>query len=391
MCLRKSGLICQPQPGTIMSNKNLRGLERYSSVIVIAALVAMIAGFIFFPKDSYPSYLIGFLFWIGLTLGCLPLLMLHHLTGGKWGVPLRPFFRAGLATLPLMTLLVVPLFFGLRYLYPWAGLPVTGGAEVLRQRAIYLNTPAVIIRAVISFGVWFWLTWLLVWRRASHDARPGKVQSRLQLASGLGLVLYTVVTSFAVVDWLMAIEPTWYSSIFPAIVLNGQVLCSLALALLLSLPSFRAGPNENKTLNHIASLLFAFVLMWTYLSISQLIIIYAGNLPHEISWYLRRTRGGWLWLALFLATFQFSVPFILLLFRAIKKSRKILTGITVMQLVVQAVAIFWYTAPVYRHSVRLTWTDPVAFIGIGVAWIAVFGRQTRHNPEQEPIIEQNAN
>jgi len=156
-----------------MSNKNLRGVERYASVIVIAALVAMIAGFIFFPKDSYPSYLIGFLFWIGLTLGCLPLLML--------------------------------------------------------------------------------------------------------------------------------------------------------------------------------------------------------------------------WLALFLATFQFSVPFVLLLFRVIKKSRKVLTGITVMQLVVQAVAIFWYTAPAYRHSVRLTWTDPVAFIGIGVAWIAVFGRQTRHNPEQEPILEQNAN
>jgi hypothetical protein len=368
-----------------MNNGNFSRVILYGYAIVAVALLAMIAGFIFSPKDSYPSYLSGFLFWIGLTLGCLPLLMMHHLTGGEWGFPLRPFFLAGLATLPLMALLVIPLFFGLRYLYPWAGLPFSGGAEVLRHRAIYLNTPAVIIRSIIFFAVWFGLSWLLVWRPIPPHARPDRIKSRLQLTSGLGLVLFSVVTSFAVVDWLMAIEPTWYSSIFPAILLNGQVLCALALGLLLSLPGFRARSHDNETLNHIANLLFAFVLMWSYLSISQLIIIYAGDLPHEISWYLRRTQGGWLWLALILVVFQFTLPFLLMLFRGIKKSRKMLIAITITQLAVQAVAIFWYTMPAYRHSLRVTWSDPIAFLGIGIAWIIVFSWHVHRYSQPEPL------
>jgi hypothetical protein len=370
-----------------MNDQNFKRVVRYGSAIVAVALLAMIAGFIFSPKYSYPSYLAGFLFWIGLTLGCLPLLMMHHLTGGEWGFPLRPFFRAGLATLPLMALLVIPLFIGLRYLYPWAGLPSPGVTEVLRQRAIYLNTPAIIIRAIISFAVWLGLAWLLVWRPIPLHLRPGEIRSRLQLTSGLGLVVFSVVTSFALVDWLMAIEPTWYSSIFPAIVLNGQVLGALALGLLLSLPTFRVRPDDSETLNHIANLLFAFVLMWGYLSISQLIIIYAGDLPHEISWYLHRTRGGWLSLALFLVVFQFTLPFVLLLFRGIKKSRKMLAAITITQLAVQAVAMFWYTMPAYRHSLRITWTDPIAFLGIGVAWIIVFSWHIRRHAQPELVID----
>ncbi|MBV9490467.1 MAG: hypothetical protein JO069_12200 [Verrucomicrobia bacterium] len=357
--------------------------ERDGGILSGAALSVMISAFVFSPKYAFPSYLIGFLFWIGITLGCLPLLMIHHLTGGRWGLPLRPFFRAGLATLPLMALLVVPIFLGLRYLYPWAGLPTAEDAkEVLRVRAIYLNVPAVIIRAMVSYAVWLGLTWLLLWQPLPDEARPAKLRARLQLTSGLGLVVFTVVTSFALIDWLMAIEPTWYSSIFPAIVLNGQVLCSLALALLLSLHRFGASRPDDEQLNHISSLLFAFVLMWAYLSVSQLIIIYAGNLPHEISWYLRRTRGSWFWVAMILALFQFALPFVLLLFRGIKKSPRMLTAIAALQLVVQVVATFWYTAPAYRHALRLTWTDPVAFIAIGVAWVVAFGRQVRREPRR---------
>jgi hypothetical protein len=357
----------------------------YGGVVAAVALLALIAAIVFYPKQAYPSYLFGFLFWIGLTLGCLPLLMMHHLTGGKWGFTLRPFFSAGLATLPLMAALVLPLFFGLKYLYPWAGLPSKHAAEVLRQRAIYLNTPGVIIRTVVSYAVWLGLTWLLVWRPVPAEIQPSRIRSRLQLISGVGLVVFCIITSFTLIDWLMAIEPTWYSSIFPAIVLNGQVLCALALALLLSLPRSNAVRIDDEQLNHISTLLFAFVMMWTYLSISQLIIIYAGDLPHEISWYLHRMRGSWLWVACVLALVQFAVPFILLLFRGIKKSPKIMTAVTVGQLGIQVVAMFWYTAPAYRHALRLTWTDVVAFVGIGVAWVVVFSRQAYREPRLETL------
>jgi len=366
-----------------VTNVVLKRWEFRGSVIAGVALLITITGFVFYPKHTYPSYLIGYLFWTGLTLGCLPLVMLHHLTAGRWGFILRPFFYGELATLPLMALLVLPIFFGLKYLYPWAGLPITDGAEILKERAVYLNAPAVIVRAVLSFALWLGLAWLLVWRGAPPRLRAFPVQSRLQLISGIGLVVFVVVTSFTVIDWLMATEPTWYSSIFPAIVLNGQVLCALALAFLLCLRRSEAKPIESEQLNRISNLLFAFVLIWTYLSVSQLIIIYAGNLPHEIVWYRHRTSGNWLWIALFLVTFQFILPFILLLFRGVKKSAKILTAITAMQLTVQAVAMFWYTAPAYRHTLRLDWTDPVAFVGIGAAWAIVFGRQVRRQPHLE--------
>jgi hypothetical protein len=366
-----------------MAATNLTRGERYGGIVAVLALIVLIAGFVFSPTKAYPSYLIGFLFWIGLTLGCLPLLMLHHLTGGKWGFPLRPFFYAGLATLPLMALLVVPLFFGLKHLYPWAGLASKHAEDVLRQRAAYLNTPGMVLRAIVAFAVWLGLTWLLVWRPVPREEQPAKIRSRLQLTSGLGLVAFMIVTSFAFIDWLMAIEPTWYSSIFPAIVLNGQVLCALALALLLSLHRFDAGRPDEETLNHLSGLLFAFVLMWAYLSVSQLIIVYAGNLPHEIGWYLRRTRGGWLGVALVLVAVQFVLPFCLLLFRRIKKSPKMLTAITVAQLAVQVVAMFWYTAPAFRRALRLTWTDPVAFVGIGAAWVLVFRRHALRETQLE--------
>jgi len=337
------------------------------SIVAVAALAALIVGFVVNPRQAYPSYLIGFLFWLGLTLGGLPVLMLHHLVGGKWGFTLRPVFSAALATLPLMTALVLPLFFGLKHLYPWAGLPAEHAAHVLHQRAIYLNTPALIIRTIVYYAVWLGLAWLLVWRPVPAGAQPSKIRARLQLISGIGLVVFCVLTSFTVIDLLMAVEPAWYSSIFPGIVLDGQVLCALALALLLSLPRSKAGRDrlDEEQLNHISTLLFAFILLWAYFSVSQLIIIYAGDLPHEISWYLHRTRGSWLWVAWVVAVVQFALPFLLLLFRGIKKSPKMLLPIAAGQLLIQVIAMFWYTAPAYRHALRVTWTDVAAFVALG--------------------------
>ncbi|HEY0792253.1 MAG TPA: hypothetical protein VGD78_14405 [Chthoniobacterales bacterium] len=366
-------------------NLNLAPEERYGGILGGAALLAVIAGFVISPANAFPSYLIGFLFWIGLTLGCLPLLMLHHLTGGKWGYALRPFLNAGLATLPLMALLIVPIFFGLQHLYPWAGLAGEHTGPVLRARAFYLNTPGMVLRAMVAFSLWLGLSYLLVWRRTSPDEQPARIRSRLQLTSGLGLAAFMVVTSFVFIDWLMAVEATWYSSIFPAIVVVGQVLCALALTLLLRLHWADANRPEVEQLNHLASLLFAFVLVWAYLSVSQLIIIYAGNLPHEINWYLRRTRNGWLGVALILVTVQFVLPFCLLLFRGIKRSPRMLTALAVAQLAVQAVAMFWYTAPAFRPTLRIAWTDPVAFVGIGAAWTFVYRRQAlRETPPNAP-------
>ncbi len=346
-------------------------LPRWATIAVPLAVVLVGGGLVLAPREMFPSYLAGFLFWLGLSLGCLPLLMLHHLTGGRWGFLLRPFLNAGTATLPWMALLLLPVFFGFGHLYPWAG-DHAAADPLLRQRAIYLNPVGVIGRAALCFGVWTFLAWRLVWRPVPPGADPGAVRRSLQTTSGVGLVVYFVVASFAVIDWLMALERAWYSSIFPAIVLDGEVVAALALCLLLSLRRRVRSKADEEGIHQIAGLLFAFVMMWAYFSVSQLIIIYAGNLPHEIGWYLRRIQGGWLGVGLFVVAFHFAAPFCLLLFRRIKGSARALVGVTSLVLLAQATAVFWYAAPTFRPVFHVSWSDPLAWVGIGALWTVVF-------------------
>lgn len=339
-----------------------------------------IVGAILNWQQFIPSYLFAVLFWTGLALGCFPVLMIHHLTGGRWGFVIRRFLETALMTFPLLFVLFLPLLFGLEVLYPWARPSVLEANEILAQKSVYLNPMAFGVRVVVFFLIWIGLAYLLNRWSLQQDGKTDPAPTRrLRALSGPGLIIYGMTVSFASIDWVMSLETNWYSTIFPVLVAMGQMLVALAFGIIV-LVFLRRGPVfasvVTKThFHHLGNLLLSFVMMWSYLAFSQILIIYAGNLPHHTSWYIHRIAGGWVWVLAAIALFQFGIPFLLLLSRDLKENWRPL-GITAGALVgAHVVNIFWQTTPSFHPTgFFLHWLDFAAFIGVGGIWSAVYLR-----------------
>ncbi len=285
-----------------------------------------LVGWLLDPRQFFISYLFAELVWLGVALGCMAFLMIHYLTGGKWGWPVRRFFEAAAKTLPLVGLLFIPICFGIHYLYPWAMPARVAADKILQHKHPYLSVPFFTARAVIAFAIWSWMAYLLnKWSREQDATRDPAPMKRLRKLSGPGLVIYPLTITFVFVDWVMSLEPDWFSTIFPILICIGQMLSGLAFViLLLAWIGPRTSLSEiigKENFHHLGSLLLAFTMLWAYMAFSQLLVIWSGNLPHEISWYLHRIAGGWRWVLVFLVLFHFFGPFFLLLSRQMKRTR----------------------------------------------------------------------
>ncbi|HEX6562962.1 MAG TPA: hypothetical protein VF020_01695 [Chthoniobacterales bacterium] len=364
-------------PDMERASSRLAIAQRFGAISFCAAFIVVVISLFLAPAHAFPSYLMSFMFWLGLTLGCFPVLMIAHLVGGIWTVPIRKFLEAGVSTLPAMAALLIPLFFGFSYIFRWTQPVDLRTAEVLARKAIYLNPPFLIARTCLFFCIWGVLGFFLLrWSKRQLEQSDPIPTLVLRRISAPGLVVFCLATSFVLVDWVMSLEPDWYSSIFPMIIITDQVVTALALSIVLSRTLLqganRASPDQ---LNQLGDLLLAFLMLWAYMSMGEILIIYAGNLPHEINWYLHRMRGEWLPVSWVLAGLTFGLPFFLLLFRQLKRAPGWLSGIAVWLLVMYAVCVFWYVAPTFRPSISLDWPDPFTFLAIGGAWVLVFSRQ----------------
>lgn len=356
---------------------------------IVCALLSLL-GAISDRSQFFESYLFGYLFWAGLALGCFGLTMLHHLVGGRWGQVTRRFFEAGLATLPLIALFFVPLLFALPTLYGWARPGDVAHDPVLAQRHVYLNVPFFIARMAGYFILWLWLAHLL--NRGSHrqdataDPEPTR---RLRTLSGPGLVLYVLSASFAAIDLILSLEPDWFSTMFPILVVIGQTLAALSLAvLMLALLADHPPFAEVVTpthFHHLGNLMLAFVMLWAYMSYSQFLIVWSGNLPNEIVWYLHRGTPGWKAVALALGLFHFAVPFALLLSRKLKHQIRFLGGLAVVILLAHILDVYWLVMPSYHPQLRVHWLDFTVLLGLGGLWVAWFLTRL----QQHPLIPQN--
>lgn len=357
---------------------------RLSQVQLVALAVGLLAlgatAFGAFTQRSqfFFSWLFGLLFWLGLSLGCLLVTMIHTLTGGRWGYPTRRFLEAGFMVLPLMLVLFIPVFLGLHELYPWARPQELASNPVLRERHVYENNWAFILRTVFFLGVWFWMAWCLrKWSRrqdATTDAAPTR---KARALSGIGIVIHGLVATFAFVDWIMSLEKDWYSTMFPVIIVIGHVLVAYAFAVVLLTLLKERDPLRfvvNKThYHHLGNVLLTFVLFWTYVSFGQLLIIYSGDLPHEIGWYLHRIATSWKAVIAVVALFHFFLPFFLLLFRGVKKRVPALTTLAALLFVMHIVDSYWLVLPsLHQGGVRVSWLDFTAPLGIGGLWLAAF-------------------
>jgi hypothetical protein len=361
--------------------------ERIRQRALVAGLIGLglcVLAAIVSPSHALRGYLVAFNFWLGIALGCLVLLMLQHLTGGIWGLVLRRIFESGARTLGLLTLLFLPLLFGLLgkppLLYEWVG---SADPELL-EKSWYLNVPFFLGRAAGYFIIWIVVASLLYAWSVAQD-RGSLNDRRFRLLSGPGLVLYGGTITFASVDWVMSLEPRWYSTIYPVIFAVGQILEAMAFSIIVliaigSQPPFEKllAPTRRRDLGN---LLLTFVMMWAYLSFSQFLLIWSENLPEEIPWYLNRTRGGWLWLALLLVVFQFSLPFLLLLSREIKQDPRRLAAVALLILIMRYLDVFWWIEPAFADGVHFyVLVDLAAMVGLGGIWIWHFLNQLGRLP-----------
>ncbi len=332
------------------------------------------------------SYLFAYLFWLGLSLGCFLVTMLHHLTGGRWGYPTRRIFEAGFMALPLMALLAIPLIFGLHDLYPWARPAEVAAEKVLQQRHTYENAWAYLLRMAFFFGVWLWMTGCLrkwsLQQDSTDDAAPTR---RARTLSGIGIVIYGLLGTFAFIDWILSLEKDWYSTMFAVIVIIGQILSAFAFSVVI-LTLFRNSEPFSAVTNtthyhHLGNLLLTFVLFWTYISFGQLLIIYSGDLPHELDWYLHRIAGYWKAVVAALALFHFFLPFFLLLFRGVKRRVAPLAILAGLLFIMHIVDTYWMVMPsLHRDGLSVSWLDFTTPVAIGALWLAWFFSRLKAAP-----------
>jgi hypothetical protein len=361
-------------------------IQRRAFVVGIAALVLAALDGIRAPEQFFRSYLLAFVFWLGFPLGCAAFLMVHHLTGGFWGFPIRRPLEAGTRTLPLLAALALPLLLGLGRLYSWTHPDLVAADAVLKSKQLYLNLPFFLIRNVIYFAVW----WALVrglnrWSDEQDRTGDPRLALRLESMSGPGLVLYGLTVTFFSIDWIMSLEPHWFSTIFGMIFMVLQVLGALSLAIfvagLLSQYEPVAAVITSDRFNDLGNLVLAFVMLWAYLSFSQFLIIWAGNLINEIPWYVIRAEGGWAIVALALIFLSFAIPFLLLLMRPIKRRVETLSTLCGVLILITFVDVYWMVVPAFEKAgPRFYLLDFLLPVGIGGIWVASFVAQLKSRP-----------
>lgn len=344
------------------------------AVAVIGALTGSLDRF-------FQSYLLAFLFWLGLSLGGLAFLMIHFLSGSRWGLAVRRINEAAANTLWLMAILLIPLLFNLKGLYLWARPEAVQADAILQHKSLYLNVPFFIIRAAVYFAIWISLAFVIN-RLSARWAKSGDpaVKSRLQGLGAFGLIVYGITMTFAAIDWMQSLTPFWSSTIFGLITIFGQLLSALAFAIMVLnlVPGLGLGRDWNFRTTPIpfkdlGALLLTFVMAWAYLAYFQLLIIWAGNIPHEVSWYADRTTGGWLIVGILVAVLQFALPFVLLISMRVRHNLRLLAWISGLLLLVSLVNIYWHIIPTfYPGQFNLHWLDIVLPIGIGGVWTGTF-------------------
>jgi len=360
--------------------------RRRALIAGAAALALCLIGAFVNPAQFFRAYLIGFLFWFGIGLGCLAILMLQNLAGGAWGLVIERVLEAGSRTLPLLAVLFLPLLFGLSSLYLWANPQAVAASHLLQHKAPYLNPPFFMARALFLFAIWTALAILMSRWSAEHDRTGDPLfLEKMRRLSGPGLLIYVATLTVAAIDWVMSMQPMWYSTGFGLIFVTAQGLATMAFVLIvLTFLSKRAPLSDFVHDQHfidLGNLLLMFVMLWSYISFAQFLIIWSGNIPEEVIWYMPRTSGGWTLVAIALIVFHFAVPFVLLLMRTVKRRAARIRRLAIFLLVMRWVDTVWLVEPPFHPlGFSLSWMDIAAPVGIGGIWLWYFLGQLAARP-----------
>jgi hypothetical protein len=364
------------------------GVNRVQSlgwIVGGGALVLALVGAFVKPNQFYQSYLFSYMLVVGLTLGSLGMLMLQHLTGGNWGIVIRRPLEAASRNVPLILIMFVPIIFGMKSLYSaWLDPEKVKGEPLSDYQQHYLTHSGFLIRAVLYFAIWLALMWAFNnWSKQQDEQREDRaLRRRIKMWAGPGIILYVLAMTFASIDWVMSLSPHWASTIYGFIFVAGQAISAMCLMIIVVVEL--SGTPEyafiQKRLHDLGKLLFAFNMLWAYFDFSQLLIIWSGNQPEEISFYRTRLYGGWGVVAVIVLLFSFALPFLILLSSHVKKTPSLISRVALWMLVFRLVDLYWMTRPEFTRNPMPSWLDivvPVALVGL---WLGFFAMNLKQRP-----------
>lgn len=361
-------------------------LQRLAVIAAVLGIIGCVIGGLTSPDSFFRAYLVGWVYWVGIAVGSLALLMLQHMTGGAWGLIARRHLEAATRTLPYLLILFVPLFFGMSRLYIWTDEELVKNDEILHLKSGYLNENFFFARVLIYFAIWCTLAFLLNRLSARQDSTVDETLiSRFKRVSAPGLILYALTMTFASVDWLMSLDPHWFSTMYGVYFLGSMALSALAFLIAVSMFLGRHEPMshviQRRHFHDWGKLMLAFTMLWAYFCYSQFLITWAGNLPEEIEWYLHRLSHGWQYVALALVLFHFAMPFALLLSRDLKRNGQMLGRVALFMLFIRLVDLVWQAEPSFHeHAPAFYWLYLAAPLAIGGIWLFLFVRELRKRP-----------
>ena len=374
----------------------LPGMRQFGTIAAVLGVVLTGVGLAMSGLDRfYEAYLVAYTFWMGIVLGSLALLMVQHLSGGAWGVVLRRPFEAAVRTLPFMAVLFLPIVFGMQSLYSWAR-PEAVNDALIQTKAAYLNTPFFLARQVFYFIVWTGIGTLLTRWSAEHD-RTGDpaLLKKISFLSGAGILIFGLTVTFAMVDWTMSVNPHWFSTIWGMLYIGGQGLSAFAFGIVVLVMLSHAPPLDQVITHHhlhdLGKLLFAFLMLWAYLTFSQLLIIWSANLPEEIPHYLTRWDHGWEYVTYAIIVLHFILPYSLLLSRDLKRNPTKLRVIATWIICARVIDYYWHVAPEFHtEGLSLSLLDVALPIALGGIFMTLFVSQLRGRsllPLNDPGLE----
>jgi hypothetical protein len=372
------------------------------AIATIAWLVGLVVGGEHGKEQALRSWLLGFIYWAGISVGSIGILLLQYLTGGAWGVVIRRIAEAGSRTIIWVAVLFAPIMLGITTIYHWA----TDIDKIVQWRIIYLNPTSFGVRAIIYFAIWFIIAYLLNKWSAQQDETTNpedsaKFLGRATAFSGPTMVIFALVVTFASIDWVMTLDKHWFSTIWGLLYLIGWALTTFAFIVALLANLMDKEPFNRilgkKHFHDIGKLMLALVMVWTYFNLSQFLIIYSGNIPEETPWYITRMNGGWQYVGLILILFHFAFPFLILLSRDVKRNAKWLSMMAVFILLIRFVDIYYHIGPTsfhgqphYGNPFHINWMDFVAPVAVGGLWLWWFFGELKKRPllpHQDPFVE----
>ncbi|MEO8276518.1 MAG: hypothetical protein ABI639_09875 [Thermoanaerobaculia bacterium] len=364
----------------------LSGLAGKALGLGVLGAAASVAGFFLARAEFFQAYLVGWLLWYTVAAGCLGFLLLQHISGGAWGLAARRIMEAAARTFPFLAVAAIPLFLGLKDLFLWADPAKVAADEALQHKAVYLNPTFFIARTLFAIALFsFFAYYLSAKSRQQETSQDPQIRKKMHDVSAVGFLLHIMVNTFIGFDWLMSLDPHWFSSLYGAIFVAGAALAAMTFIILVATWLREREPMDaifsRRLFHDYGKLLFACVMFWTYLSISQFIIMYQGNLPEEAIWFNERFRGGWGYVAAGLLIFHFLFPFLILLSRSVKRKAKTLAAVAGFVLVMRYIDLIWLTRPTLTGGgLSIHWLYLAIPVAIGGLWFAYFARELGSRP-----------